>query len=109
MSSVWVELLVGILLFGGGILALVFAHRFVAKATRSDDDYMVPALAGTLITSLLACGFAFMIEAALSAHMLREIAIATPIGLALLIVARVLWRRHEARARRTPPVQAMPL
>ncbi|WP_028794126.1 hypothetical protein [Thalassobaculum salexigens] len=109
MSSVLTELLIGVLLLGGGILALVFTHRFVARATLSDDDYFVPAMAGTLITSLLACGMAFLIEAALSAHMLREIAIAVPVGLVLLVVARALWQRHEARARRVPPAQAMPL
>lgn len=109
MLSVMAELLVGVLLLGGGIVALAFTHRIVATATLSTDDYFVPALAGTLITSLLACGTAFLIEAALNAHMLRETALAVPAGLMLLIVARSLWRRHEARSRLVPPAQAVPL
>lgn len=109
MSSVWVDVALGVLLFGAGVAVLLFTHRAVAKAGPSKDDYLVPAAAGTLITSLLAGGVAYLARAALTGQMVREIAIGAVISLALLIVARVLWRRHDARARRTPPAQAMPL
>jgi hypothetical protein len=92
MSSVWVDFLIGTLLLGAGVVLLVLTHRFIAKAPASSDDYFVPAMAGTLITSLLACGVAFVIEAALLGHMVREVAIAVPIGIALLVLARFVRR-----------------
>lgn len=107
MSSVLVVLLLGALLLGTGIATLVFAHRVVAKAPLSKDDYVVPAMAGTLITGLLACGAAFLIEAALIMQVVREISITLAICPVVFIVARLFWRRHEAQARRLPPTQAL--
>ena len=100
-------MLVGTLLLGAGIVLLVLTHRFVAKAPASSDDYVVPAMAGTLITSLLACGTASVIEAALIGHMGREIAIAVPVGLALLVLARLVRRISGTNRRPAPPAQAL--
>lgn len=107
MSIALVDFLVGALLLGAGIGALVFTHRFVAKAPLSTDDYLVPAMAGTLITGLIACGIAFLVESALIVHMLREATIGAAIGLSLFIVARLVLRRRRNRVHRIPPAQAL--
>ena len=110
MSSVWVDLLLGAALLGAGSIVLMVVHRVASRVPASEDDYVAPAIIGTLVTSLLACGSAFLIRAALAGHMFREIAISAVLAVLALIAVRLIKRRSEAALQpRLPQSRTQPL